>query len=132
MGLVLSLLHKKNVGLCRRRSYASAFQPTLENAQVKHHAAGRAQHHAAEHHATRSVLKVIICVPSTSRSELVEGEGDAWPRETGCYLPIARKVDTEGAKGAKGFHGREERGCGDFRELLAWQMEGLKEELQRL
>ena len=121
MGLVLSLLHKKNVGLCRRRSYASAFQPTLENAQVKHH--------AAEHHAARPVLKVIICVPSTSRRELVEGEGDAWPRETGCCLPIARKVDTEGAKG---FHGREERGCGDFRELLAWQMEGPKEELQRL
>ena len=78
--------------------------------------------------------------PSNARSELVEGEGDAWPTETGRFLPMARKVDLiieelevefrilrELREAMEG-----ERGRGDSRDLLARQMEGLKEELLRL
>ena len=89
---------------------------------------------------THSQVKMASAVPSTSRSELVEGEGDAWPTETGRFLPMARKVDLiieelevefrilrELKEAMEG-----ERGRGDSRDLLAQQMEGLKEELLRL
>ena len=92
------------------------------------------------HLGTHSQVTMALAGPSTSRSELVEGEGDAWPTETGRFLPMARKVDLiieelevefrilrELREAMEG-----ERGRGDSRDLLARQMEGLKEELLRL